>query len=161
MASLDISLKDIPAEGLDLDCRITRLDLDLGEGDPGFKADFEFAARIHATEGEAWVVGELRGTLIHDCVRCLRSFHECADIPITACYRIQEKSSIHKAGRRGKHQEVETEDEEIESYPIIDDQFNLAEMLREQLILSVPIQPLCGEQCQGLCQVCGQYLNLR
>jgi uncharacterized protein len=34
-------------------------------------------------------------------------------------------------------------------------------MLREQVILDAPMQPLCREECQGLCPVCGQDRNER
>jgi uncharacterized protein len=32
-------------------------------------------------------------------------------------------------------------------------------MLWEQLILALPVKPLCGPDCKGLCPVCGQNLN--
>ena len=32
-------------------------------------------------------------------------------------------------------------------------------MLREQVILDAPMQPLCREDCRGLCPQCGTNLN--
>jgi uncharacterized protein len=37
---------------------------------------------------------------------------------------------------------------------------NLLPAIHEQMILSLPIQSLCGENCQGRCEKCGQNLNL-
>ncbi len=34
-------------------------------------------------------------------------------------------------------------------------------MVREQLVLSLPADPVCREDCQGLCTVCGANLNER
>ncbi|HEY7955210.1 MAG TPA: DUF177 domain-containing protein, partial [Polyangia bacterium] len=38
---------------------------------------------------------------------------------------------------------------------------DLQPMVREQLILSVPMSPRCREDCKGLCAECGQDRNLR
>jgi len=33
------------------------------------------------------------------------------------------------------------------------------DLLREQIILALPIRPICGENCRGLCPICGANLN--
>lgn len=38
---------------------------------------------------------------------------------------------------------------------------DLDELLREDIILSLPTQLLCKEDCKGLCQMCGQNLNYK
>ncbi len=38
---------------------------------------------------------------------------------------------------------------------------DLAPLVREQYFLGIPMQPLCKEDCQGLCMECGQNLNER
>ncbi len=37
--------------------------------------------------------------------------------------------------------------------------FNLAGILRENIILALPLKPVCSSNCKGLCPVCGQNLN--
>ncbi len=160
MASLLISLNEIPSEGLDYASEVTRLDLELGKGDPEFKGDFEFKARIHATEDEAWVEGNFRGVLVQECVRCLEGFESALDIPVLASYRNQDVTSGKEKSKGFKKEDTHTT-EEADWYLIQNDCLNLADVLREQLILSIPIQPLCQEQCLGLCPVCGQNLNQR
>jgi len=137
------------------------LDLDLRGGDPEFQGELDFTATIHASEHEAWVAGNLRGVLLQECVRCLGVFKNALDIPVDAYYRSQDVSTEKEKPRGRKEKESEQNSEEIDSYLILNDRFNLAEMLRELLILSIPIQSLCQEQCQGMCQVCGQNLNQR
>lgn len=159
MASLDISLKDIPSEGLDFASQVTRIDLEFGKGDPEFEGEFEFTARIHAAETEAWVDGDLRGVLVQECVRCLGVFQRATDIPVKAYYQIPKQPQPKVQAKGRKEDDPPTPDEEVESYPILNDRFHLAEMLREQLILSFPIQALCQESCRGLCQVCGHNIN--
>jgi uncharacterized protein len=37
--------------------------------------------------------------------------------------------------------------------------FEIDELVRETLLLSLPFKPLCSEECRGLCSVCGTDLN--
>jgi uncharacterized protein len=37
---------------------------------------------------------------------------------------------------------------------------DLTEALRQGLLVAIPMKPLCGEDCAGLCPNCGQNLNL-
>ena len=159
MASLDMNLRDIPPEGLRYVIRVHRADLELGEGDPEFQGPLQFTAKIHAAEHESWVDGDLQGVLLQDCVRCLEVFTHVAGIHVSACYRSQD--FVQTKGTRLKEQHTERHRDDPDSYLILNNRFNLGEMLRDQLILSVPIQPLCKEHCQGLCQACGQNLNQR
>ena len=46
MASLEISLSDIPSEGLEFASLVTRMDLDLRAGDPEFHGDLDFSGQI-------------------------------------------------------------------------------------------------------------------
>ena len=161
MASLEISLSDIPSEGLRFSSVVTRMDLDLRAGDPEFHGDLDFSSQIHADTKEAWVNGQLQGVLQQECVRCLGLFEKVVAIPISACYRSEDVSSTKEGSKRRNRDEARASEEDVDSYPILNCRFNLGEMLREQLILSIPIQALCRQQCQGLCQVCGQNLNQR
>ena len=37
---------------------------------------------------------------------------------------------------------------------------DLAELVREYLVLEIPYAPVCREDCKGLCPICGKNLNL-
>lgn len=37
--------------------------------------------------------------------------------------------------------------------------FEIDDLLREAIILSLPLKPLCSEDCKGLCPICGIDLN--
>jgi uncharacterized protein len=39
------------------------------------------------------------------------------------------------------------------------DEIDLSELLRESLLLELPMRPLCSDDCVGLCSVCGKNLN--
>ena len=76
MASLEISLSDIPSEGLRFSSVVTRMDLDLRAGDPEFHGDLDFSSQIYAGAKEVWGKGLLRGVLRQECVRCLGLFEK-------------------------------------------------------------------------------------
>ena len=37
--------------------------------------------------------------------------------------------------------------------------FEIDDLVREAIILSLPLKPLCSEDCKGLCPICGTDLN--
>jgi len=41
-----------------------------------------------------------------------------------------------------------------------DETVDLTEVVRQHLVLAVPIAPRCGDGCRGLCATCGADLNL-
>lgn len=45
------------------------------------------------------------------------------------------------------------------AYPFEDDSLDLAPLVRDSIMLNLPIAPLCREDCAGLCAVCGADLN--
>jgi uncharacterized protein len=40
-----------------------------------------------------------------------------------------------------------------------DGHIDLAPLVREYMLLDIPMKPLCRPDCKGLCPVCGQNLN--
>ena len=131
--------------------------MQLEEQDPGIQDVLALTAAIRAEEANFLVEGELNGLLRHDCVRCLEEFAAPATVSFRAVYKDQDS-------RRPKKQGSDTggaDHEETDCYAVVEQRIELQEMLREQLILSIPMQPLCSEGCQGLCQVCGQNLNVQ
>lgn len=51
---------------------------------------------------------------------------------------------------------------EEEDYFFVDSNatfFEIDDLVREAIILSLPLKPLCSEDCKGLCPICGTDLN--
>jgi uncharacterized protein len=40
-----------------------------------------------------------------------------------------------------------------------DNILDLSEVIRQYIIVNLPVKPLCKDQCKGLCQLCGVNLN--
>jgi uncharacterized protein len=71
------------------------------------------------------------------------------------------KRADGKAPVQGQDRIEEEADEQDEIYYYQGEQLDLTPMLREQIILAAPMQPLCRENCAGLCPRCGQNWNDR
>ncbi len=157
MASLSLSVKDVPAEGTRITCVVGKEDLQLDENDPGIQDVLALTATVHAQEMNFLVEGELNGLLLHECVRCLETFATPAELSFRAVYHDPERRQ--SKGAKAVHEDSRAE--ETDCHSVVEQRIELQEMLREQLILSIPMQPLCSEGCQGLCQVCGQNMNVQ
>ena len=47
-----------------------------------------------------------------------------------------------------------------ETYPLDGDQIDLEPLVRDAVLLELPLAPLCADDCQGLCPVCGVNRNV-
>jgi uncharacterized protein len=95
--------------------------------------------------------GALATTLELVCARCLEPVVQPVDRKFDLLYRPQ--------GSDGgdEEQSVSGTDAEIGYYQ--GEGLLLEDVLREQVLLSVPLRTLCREDCKGLCAVCGKNLN--
>jgi uncharacterized protein len=50
-------------------------------------------------------------------------------------------------------------DEEDDFVPVTDDKIDLRPFLEAELVLNLPLAPLCDENCKGLCPECGTNRN--
>ncbi|HUV05881.1 MAG TPA: DUF177 domain-containing protein [Armatimonadota bacterium] len=99
------------------------------------------------------VEGEIATEVKLECSRCLTDFA----LPVETT--IQEQFRLVKVGDAAS---VLPMDEEDASTEVIDNNvLNVGELIRQSLLLVLPIQPLCRPDCQGLCPTCGENLNVR
>ena len=166
--SLMINLVDIPSVGLSIGCTVEPSEIDLSAEDGKLNGPLSCMGHIFPTDDQmATFQGTVTGKVIRECVRCLMNFEESFSLSWDAQFRQSNQSVVLplplkkvKKGRRRHDSAIDDEQEnEIDMYPIIDNQIDLLPALREHLILATPLQPLCQERCAGLCQVCGANLN--
>jgi len=97
------------------------------------------------------LVGRVRTELEMPCSRCLEPFRW----PVDAAFDLRYLPKSENAGEGEK--EIEEDDVSTAFYE--NDTIDLGQLMREQLFLSAPMKPLCRDDCQGLCPVCGTNLN--
>ena len=56
-------------------------------------------------------------------------------------------------------EEVELSETDLISVFYRGDEINLIPEVDEQIVMELPLRPLCSDQCRGLCPVCGMDLN--
>ncbi len=104
--------------------------------------EVEGKTKITRTPQGLLVQGDFTGQTQLECVRCLSEYTQELKWEFTELYAF-------------------TPDNMTESGLLVpeDAQLDLQPLVREFAILEFPIKPLCRQDCQGLCQECGQNLN--
>jgi uncharacterized protein len=162
-------LSEIPDEGFSLACDVQPEELTLGPEEVRIEGGLSLSVEVVKCDGSVSVAGNLGGRFVRQCVRCLAEYEDAASLSFAVEYR-GEEIKAERPLAHGRHalpsgaaaREFPARDELEENvYVLAGDQVELGEMLREQIILAEPMQPLCREDCRGLCPVCGQNRNER
>ena len=152
-----LRVDEIPEEGLDLSWAEDQHSLKsyletLSQIDFEFDAPLQSEARILKTGQSILIEGKLRTSLRLRCVRCLSEFI----YPLSSTYEF----TLHSIGERALPEEAELDREDMEKSFFEGGEIHLSEIACEQVFLEIPYQPLCHEECKGLCPICGKDLNL-
>lgn len=98
-----------------------------------------------------------------ECTRCLKPIKRDWGVDVVAFFPYEESAKARSHGKP-KNEDVEIvagEDESEDVYPLSRDGAfaDLEALLRDTLVEALPLQPLCREDCRGLCSQCGVDLN--
>jgi uncharacterized protein len=88
-----------------------------------------------------------------DCAACLNPFE--LEVPVAFSLTLKPRPRADDA----PPDELELSKEDLEECYYEGDEIDLEEILREQIILALPMYPRCSPDCKGLCPVCGVDLN--
>jgi len=144
--------KDIGDAGLDVQVPITAAWLATEcpgiEVEPGPKG-LALGGRLERS-GESYLLrGQLRGSLGTACSRCLEAATIELDLPVVVSYEERDEDAGESAG--------DDEDGDVRSFT--GGEIDLAPELRDEILLAMPIGPLCRPDCAGICSVCGGNRN--
>lgn len=160
MALPILHLQEIPHDGLSLSCDVAAGELALGPDDGRIQGELALSAQVLKAGAVVHVSGMLTGTVRRQCVRCLKEYDEAFRLPVTGeFHKDAELKKQQEPTGRGEAEGSESESDDLYAYT--GEEIALDGMLREQVILDAPMQPLCREDCRGLCPVCGQDWNER
>ncbi len=102
------------------------------------------------------IKGEIRSALTFECGRCLESFEQELSRSFFLNF-VLEKNDSERVSDPGDEHEILEKDISTEHYT--GDTIELKDAVQEQILLGLPLRPICSEQCKGLCPVCGSNLN--
>ena len=105
------------------------------------------------TLGEVRIKGHLKVRMQSDCDRCLEAAEFAVDSDFDLFYR--------PAARPEYEEEVEIDEGESEIGFYEGAGIELKEVLRENVLLLLPMQRICREDCRGICPICGGNRNLK
>lgn len=89
------------------------------------------------------VTGRARADVTFECSRCLNEFPSEIAVELLELFA-------------GPGHEAQPEED---SYEVKGSEVDLEPMLRDALVLSLPLNPVCSLDCKGYCAGCGQNLN--
>jgi uncharacterized protein len=140
-------------------------------------ADMHLDVRFEAVTEGVLVTGSATAPLAGECARCLAPLAASVTASFTELYlyaddhprdgrRPHDKNDKHdrhdKRDRHDKHDrrasrewlDEDTEQDDEERY-LAGDLLDLEPVLRDAVVLALPMSPLCREDCPGLCVECG------
>ncbi len=103
------------------------------------------------TEGEIRIQGKLNGAMEAECDRCLGG----ARFPLDAAFDLFYRPMATIA----RDEEVEIDEGEAQIGFYEGAGLDLADLIKEQVLLALPMQKVCREDCKGICPVCGRNRN--
>lgn len=145
---MKIIVSEIPEKGMDLELS------EKIESDTDLKilSPVQALIRIDKKNSEIFLKGTLSVTLQQQCSRCLKIFDTEMKIDIDTLYRPSKEIDVEE------HYELKSDELETAFYK--NDEIDIDDLLKEQILLNLPMKPLCSEQCKGLCPKCGTDLNI-
>ena len=107
--------------------------------------------RIRSSGIEIQVSGRVETKVNVECDRCLKMI----ELPVSAGFKLQYITGQDYESSRAA--ELTTDEMGLSVFD--GDAIDADEIVREQILLSVPDRALCDENCRGICSICGTNLN--
>lgn len=136
----------------------------------------DLSASFKRVSGRVFVKAGFKAELSCPCKRCTTP----VKVPLNIDFSIRmvpeppkprEDAADDASPRKGRRKEQKKEDDgisdiassfeldEIDAEPFNGKTIDLDPVVREQVLLALPVSVVCREDCKGLCPTCGQDLN--
>ena len=154
-----LRISDLSAEGVRIEKQLDPLKLkDLAvlqeTQEYAFEGPLNVALRVTAASGLFRVAGRVTGVVRTVCSRCLAP----VELPLETDFRLTfARSAPEDDGELPENRELKAE--EMGLVLFTGDEVDFRDVIQEQVIMALPMQVLCCEDCRGLCPGCGANLN--
>ncbi len=156
---MEFKVSELEREPIDFDLELAPGEVDLGEEaeQHGQLAASGHAEVLHEHRGPRDIVADIRlkgrftGKFQVPCARCI----EPVEIPLEAEFDLIFRPAAADADP--SERSITAPETEIGYYQ--EDSLALEDVLREQVLLSLPVRTLCKPDCKGLCPRCGANRN--
>jgi uncharacterized protein len=143
---MKVLISEIPEKGIDLELRET-IENDI------ILSPVAARLRIEKVGNDVVVKGNLRADIKLQCSRCLKEFCSELSVPVDVVYH-----PVEELKGEDKH-EVRAEELNTDFYS--GEEMDILALMEEQIVLNLPMKPLCAELCKGICPKCGIDLNVK
>ena len=109
-------------------------------------ADVHLRLRLESVMEGVLVSGDIEVPLTGSCARCLEPIEDTLTLAVQELYAYE-----------GSTTEATSEEDEVRR--IEGDHLDLEPLVRDTVVLALPLAPVCTEDCAGLCVDCGQRLD--
>ncbi|HLC41109.1 MAG TPA: DUF177 domain-containing protein [Methylomirabilota bacterium] len=105
---------------------------------------------VKKDRADVLVEGSLEARVPQLCGRCLEAFP----------FLVKSHLSVRYAPKPVRKDEIELTSDDLEVDFYDQDTLDLTTLVRTETLLALPMKPLCREECQGFCPVCGGNRNI-
>jgi len=155
-----IRLEDIKDEGLELafeePCSTFPLLADLPSDEVVFLEPVRVRLRVFRAGDMIEAQGEVNSSVRVTCSRCLREFVQ----PVNSAFELTYVEELPEIEDESDDVDMELSAEDMGLTLVEGEEIDFAGVIEEQVLMALPLRPLCDEGCKGLCPQCGTDLNV-
>ena len=153
MSQYFVDLKDLTRDKLSFQASFEPGIVDFGPENLRQIGPLDWSATAERAGAEIRITGSLATTLETSCSRCLEPAQSKVSKAFDLFFRERDEAMFDE------DDEIELEEKDTRTAFFTGAKLAIADILREQILLALPMKALCKVDCQGLCPVCGTNLN--
>jgi uncharacterized protein len=113
----------------------------------------EADVRLESVTEGVLLSAEIYAVALGECIRCLDPVEQVIDRKIQELYRYE---PTNEKGRKKRREDEDVDLDAEDELQMEGDQMNLEMPIIDAIILALSVNPLCDEECMGLCPDCGE-----
>jgi uncharacterized protein len=153
MGQYFVDLKDLVSDKISFSASFEPGVVDFGSENVRQVGVLDWAATAERAGEEIRINGTLSATMESMCSRCLEPARVGISKPFDLFFRERDEAMFDE------DEEVELNDVDTRTAFFTGTKLAMGDILREQILLALPMKALCGVDCKGLCPTCGTNLN--
>lgn len=106
-------------------------------------APIDLELRLESASEGVFVSGTAHAELVGECSRCLEPIADEITVRLGELFAYPDTATV-----------ATTDEDEVSR--VVDDLIDTEQMVRDVVVLELPLVPLCQEDCRGLCPECGE-----
>lgn len=152
-----LDLEKVPPEGQAIDRSVDPSSLPIDSREFRVSQPVRISGHLAKADGEAFrLSGRLSSDVEVACVRCLEPFALELREDFDLLY-LPQSENVAADGEN----DLGLGDDELAVSFYRDNEIDLTHMTWEQIVLALPMKPVCKPECHGLCPNCGANLNAK